>query len=313
MGIDIWSYYNKKNHVKLTLTKQIRYWQKTLTEKCLNIFRWKGLPDYLPQKELEYLFTFIGYCGVTNKILPEDTYKLFVVGGSMSGVTNYPDEFTTYTFNTPKCSGTRVINDNIAVIDNTYSRLPTALLINRYALLLAHCDLSYQAILINARATGIIAAVDDRQAQSVNAWYNKLVNGDTIAIVDNVGMDTLLNTQGLRNVATQYPSSTSITDYFTASENLLRSFFNDIGLPMSREKKERVITDETKQDNARVLFNVNDMLTLRKEGCKKVNKMFGQKWDVELSEEYKVVEDEIIGNKFENEWSNQNSIDGTAD
>lgn len=283
-----------KKQRKMTLNKQLRYWSDVLTEKCLNIFTWTGLPDTVPQKEIEISLILLGYCGVVRV-----DGSLWATMGSMSGVTPYPDEFKRYIYATPLFSGVRSIDtlsgdgnsiDNVGIISNNYSRLPTYGLISRYAYLLAHADLTYQAILINCRATGILAAKNQQQADSINTWYNKLVDGDTMAIVDDDGLKTVLDSQGLRNIANQYPSSTTLTEVFRAHDSLLRSFYNDIGLPMSKDKREREIEAETTQDNARMLFNVNDMLKLRKDGCAMVNRLFDVNWSVDLSAEYEQIQ-----------------------
>lgn len=275
---------------KMTLKKQLRYWTEVLTEKCVNIFRWSGLPDSIPQKEIELALTFRGFCGI---IVNDGKY--WATMGSMSGVTPYPDEFTKYLYATPKFSGWANYkklysgNSNVAIISNNYTKLSTYDLIRRYAYLFAHADLTFQAVLINIRSTGILAAQNQQQADSLNAWYSKLVKGDTMAIVDKDDLSSLISSQGLRSIANQYPSSSMLSDVFNVHDNLMRSFFNDIGLPMSKNKKEREIEAEISQDNARILFNVNDMLEMRKEGCREVQRVFGEIWEVELSDEYKQV------------------------
>lgn len=290
---------NKRKNDKMTLNGQLSYWQNVLMEKCLNIFEWTGLPSTIPQKEIEVSLILLGYCGVVSH-----GGELWATMGSMSGVTPYPDEFKHYIYATPLFSGGRQIDtlsgdgnevDNVAIISNNYSRLATYDLIKRYAYLLAHADLTYQSVLINCRATGIMAAKNQQQADSINTWYNKLVQGDLISVVDDDGLNTLLDSQGLRNVATQYPSSSALTEIFRSHDNILRSFFNDIGLPMSKDKREREIESETKQDNARILFNVNDMLKLRKMGCDTVNRLFGTNWSVKLSSEYSQIENNMQG------------------
>lgn len=273
--------YKNKKIPKLTLQQSFTYWRVTLLEKMLNIFRWENLPESIPQKEIEMALILTGFSGIV-----ENKNKLYATMGAMSGVTAYPDVFTLYTFATPVFSGMRNIGKECAIIDNNYSRFGTIHLIDRYATLLAHSDMSYQTILINSRATGILAAKDDEQAVSINEWYKKLEIGETMAVVDENQLSSLINAQGLRNVDTSYPDSSKILDYYESTENILRSFYEDIGLSKSKNKKERMVVDEVKQDNNRILYDVSHMLQRRKEGCEIVNNIFNENWNVELNEQY---------------------------
>lgn len=270
---------------KLNFTKSFIYWRNALLEKCMRIFEWNGLPDSIPQKEIEIRLIFNGFAGF---VKDKEGKNLLVTWGSMSGVTNYADEFLFYTFATPLFNGLKKINETCVIVNNNAIRNPLYPLIERYAILLAHADLSLQAILINSRATGIITATSQQQADSVKEWYNALVDGRTMAIIDDENMESLANAEGLRNVSTVYPNSHSINDYFSITQNLLKSFYNDIGVKMGVEKRERMITDEVNSDEERLLFNLTDMLESRKKACEELKKVFGVNVTVSLSKEFSV-------------------------
>lgn len=287
----------KNNSRKLNFNKTFIYWRNALLEKCMRIFEWKGLPASIPQKEIEIRLIFRGFAGFV-----KHGNDLIVTWGEMSGVTDYADEFINFTFATPKFNGLRKIGENCVIINNNAIRNSLYPLIERYALLLAHADLSLQAILINSRATGIITATSQQQADSVKEWYNALVDGRTFAIVDDENMESLANAEGLRNVSTVYPNSHSINDYFTITQNLLKAFYNDIGVRMGVEKRERMITDEVNSDDERLLFNLNDMLECRKKACEELKKVFGVNVTVSLSKDFSVAvaqqtESEVVTNE----------------
>lgn len=273
----------KNNSRKLNFNKSFIYWRNALLEKCMRIFEWNGLPESIPQKEIEIRLIFRGFAGFV-----KHKSDLIVTWGEMSGITDYADEFINFTFATPLFNGFRKIGDNCIIVNNNAIRNPLYPLIERYAILLAHADLSLQAILINSRATGIITATSQQQADSVKEWYNALVDGRTMAVVDDENMESLATAEGLRNVSTVYPNSHSINDYFTITQNLLKSFYNDIGVRMGVEKRERMITDEVNSDDERLLFNLNDMLESRKKACEELKKVFGVNVTVSLSKEFSV-------------------------
>ena len=251
-----------------------------------------------PQKEIEILLTFVGFCGITKSKKSE----LMAVYGSMSGVTNYPDQFTTFTYATPLESGMRTIDKDIVVIDNNQIRLPLIDVINSYATLLAHTDLSLQAILINSRATGLITAKTQAQVDSIASWYSSLENGKTLAVLDGKSFESLMDDEGIKVVPMNYPSAMTIDSYYQIRENLLKSFYSEIGINSMRDKRERVVEAELDTNLNRILFNIDDMLKSRKDACTKINSIFGTNISVDYNEE-------IVKQCFDIETEEQESED----
>lgn len=265
---------------KLTFKKAYLNWRNVLTERIINIFEWKDLP--MPQREIEILLHYVGFCGFTKFRKSKD---LGTVYGSMSGVTNYPDIFTKFTFATPLESGIRTIDKDIVVINNNQLRMPTDGMVKTYATLLAHADLSLQAILINSRATGLVKARTQQQVDDIASWYNSLANGKTLAILDNDDLNTLMNDDGIKVFSMSYPSSMTIDSYYQIRENLLKSFYSEIGINSNRDKRERVVQAELDTNLNRILFNIDDMLKCREEACDQINKMFSTNISVKLNRE----------------------------
>lgn len=281
---------------KLTFKKAYTVWRNTLVERVINIFEWKNLP--FEQKEIEILLTFVGFCGVTKSKKSE----LMAVYGSMSGVTNYPDQFTTFTYATPLESGIKQIGKDLIVIDNNQIRLPLIDVINSYATLLAHTDLSLQAILINSRATGLITAKTQAQVDSIASWYSSLENGKTLAVLDGKSFESLMDDEGIKAIPMNYPSAMTIDSYYQIRENLLKSFYSEIGINSMRDKRERVVEAELDTNLNRILFNIDDMLKSRKEACKKINSIFGTNISVDYNEE-------IINQSFDIETKEKDGED----
>lgn len=282
MIIDDFEHINKDlvTKKKLTFKKAYLNWRNVLTERIINIFEWKDLP--MPQKEIEILLHYVGYCGFTKF---KKSKELGVVYGSMTGVTNYPDMFTRFTYATPLESGIKTIDKDIIVINNNQLRMPTDSMVQTYATLLAHADLSLQAILINSRATGLVKARTQQQVDDIANWYNSLANGKTLAILDSDDLNTLMNDEGIKVFSMSYPSSMTIDSYYQIRENLLKSFYSEIGINSNRDKRERVVQAELDTNLNRILFNIDDMLKCREDACKDINKIFGTNISVKLNRE----------------------------
>lgn len=265
---------------KLDFRKAFRIWEAILLERVMNIFKWDGL-DF-PQKEIEILLTYIGFCGVVKR-----NGILVAVNGGMMGVTNYPDEFTKFTWATPLMHGISTINKDIIVINNNQIRFATYKVVEYYAILLAHADLSLQASLINTRSTGMAKARTQQQVDSINQFYNALADGKTLAILDKENMNMLMNDGGIEVFANNFPSSMTIDSYYQIRTNLLKSFYADIGLNALRDKRERMVEDEVQGDINHILFNVSDMLSERKDGAERMSNLFQKKVSVDFENEIK--------------------------
>lgn len=265
---------------KLTFKKSYNMWYNVLMERVINIFKWNNLP--FEQKEIEVLLALVGFCGVTQF---KKVKELGAVYGSMSGVTNYPDEFINFLYSTPKESGLKKIGKNLVLVNNNQLRIPSVQVVQTYATLLAHVDLSLQAILINSRATGLIKATSQAQVESISAWYKGLLNGKTMAVMDSEDLENLMTDKGIEVFPMQYSSSFSIDAYYQIRENLLKSFYSEFGINSNREKRERIVEAELDTNLNRILFNVSDMLEQRQQSAKQISEIFDVEITVDLNPE----------------------------
>lgn len=291
---------------KLTYQKAFRNWQNILTERVINVFRWNNLN--FPQREIEILLILVGFCGFTKFKKSKD---LGAVYGSMSGVTNYPDIFTTFTYATPLESGMKKIDSELVVINNNEIRMPSLVVVNNYAHLLAHADLSLQALLINCRSGGIIKASTQKQVDSVNNWYNSLYNGKSVSVLDDSSLDSFIDTKSMDFLQTTTNSRVDINDYYLIRENLLKSFYSDMGIAGTREKKAHLLNDEIYTDINRVIFNVNDMLHERQQAVEKINDIFNTNISVEFNTEIQEQIDAMENNDETGDYSENVGKDET--
>lgn len=291
---------------KLNYNRAYRSWYALLANKAMYLFEWNGLPDPMKQREIEYRLQFSDTASCCFTI--SGRYNRFIVaGGSGYGVTEYPDMYTSYIWACPNDSGiARLMDDPTGVMmRNNSTCLPTKILVDRYAHLLAHAELSLQAILINSRTTGILAAKDDKQKQALATFYEFLEDGSTTAIVDDKNFDTLIGSEGLRMISAQYPSSVHILDFWQARQNLYKEFLAELGISKSTDKRERLITDEVKQDVPMYEYALDDMLDLRTEAAQQINDLFGLNISVRINP---AIEQEV--NTNEAERANNNSSTG---
>ena len=275
---------------KLDYATAYRLWYIRLCDKVLNLFTWSGLPFEQHELELRLQLYGNGYAGVVNA---RKIGRIIAATGSVSGVTEYADKFIDFTCTCPVAMGIDKIDETCAVIYNSSLHIPTRPLVQRYAHLLAHAELSLQAILINARATGIIAARDQKQKQDIADFYNALEDGRTMAIVDDDSLDSLVGSQGLRAVSTSYPAAHTIIDFWQIRQNLYKEFLAELGISKSTDKRERLIQSEVEQDAPMYQYALDDMLKCRRTGAETINRIFNLNVSVEINPSVYAESDEI--------------------
>lgn len=262
---------------ELKLDASVQYWCNVLLGKTVRIVEWDGLP--FPQRELEIRTLIDGYSGMVD----DENVGLMVASGGMSGVTQYFDIFTKFTYSAPTAKGGTVeIGKDCVIIQNTELRNSIYPLVFRYACLLAHCDISLKMALVNLRMKNIIVSDDEGMADTFRTMYKKFYNGDTDALVDDGFTDA-------KNIAPTMSGSLGVMDCIDARNELLRMFYADIGVRFTKDKKERMIESEVSSDNQMLLFNISDMLHQREKASAEINKLFGLNTSVRLSKEFSLL------------------------
>jgi len=249
------------------------YWREQLFERVMRLFVWESDVE---QKEIEQRLIIAGHCGITK--IPRDK-ELTAMFGSFFGVTKYFDEFKNYTVHCPIYAGTRTIGKDVAIISNNAERNPVLPLIHHYAQLMAHAEVTFLNILINARDnSGIPIVSTERQKQAVLQYQGKKFNGQYSAIADPGALGVNYTQQTSLN-------SSLYKEMWETRNNILKDFYTDIGIKAAFEKQSNTIDAEVRSNDSLLLLNIKDMLEYRKRGCDAVNTLYGTNWSVKVSDE----------------------------
>lgn len=250
------------------------FWRDDLFSRLMRLFIYDGLGDSLPQKEIEERLYLLGHCGIT-----QYDGKMTAFFGSFFGPTVYQDEFTNYTVHSPIYSNTYKINDDIVVIENNSLKIPCIEHVNHYSYLLAHAEVTLIKAFIEARdAGGVPIAENEKAKESLLAYQKAMYQGKVSVVSDLAGI-------GVNYLGADRRTSVNIVDLWEVRKNLLKSFYADIGVRASFDKRSNAVIDEVTSDTSMLLYNISDMLEERKKGCDRVNKLFGTNWSVRLSDE----------------------------
>lgn len=250
-----------------------RYWRDNLFERLMRLFIWENTGSLEP-KEIEERLYLQGHCGIANY-----DGELTAFFGSFFGPTKYYDEFTGYNVHCPVYSNTYTIGNDIVVINNNSIKNPSIEHVDHYAYLLAHAEVTMLMQFVEARDSGGVPIAENEKAkQSLMNYQKSKYNGKINVVSDLAGI-------GVNYLGADRKTQISIAELWEVRKNLIRSFYSDIGVRASFDKKSNAVIDEVTADTSMLLYNVSDMLEERKKGAEAVNNMFGTSWTVRLSDE----------------------------
>lgn len=262
----------KRKNIKqgMTLEPSYFYWCNTLLEYAINIFEWSGLPDTIPQHEIEMGLYSHGY---TTIVRLSNGKFISPYENSRSGITDYYDIFTKVNFTTPLHYGTRTIGKDAVLICNNSLKMSLLPKIQRYATLLAHTDVSITCELVNDRESKLFEAINGKMADKCNYYQNRLYNGEFETIV-NLGLE------GIKVTELNKRSNNEVERLIVVRNKLIQSYLEEIGIKKTSEKKERMISDEASGDSEMLKYNIKDMLDCRKKSAEEMNQLWG--WNVSI-------------------------------
>lgn len=272
------------------------YWFWKLLNFCLTIFKYEGLPDSLPAREIESNLILTGHDCV------------FELGGDLITCNTNIFGFDVYynptdaIFANPLIRTKKLsIGQNCEIIYNSslkdnvlYIKSDSGMLtfINRYARMLADVESTIDIYMINNRLTSYPVASNDNVAKSIRAFFKKLKAGRTAVISD----DAII--QEFRNVDVNRSNiKDGINDLLIARDKILEMFFRDIGVKMYNPKKAQVSEDELQVNNQLLIISLEDMLNERRAGIERVNAKYGLNISVNLSDNFKQEDFNDVKNK----------------
>lgn len=253
------------------------------------MFKWKNLPNTIPQDILEKMLQKNGnvFCTKVNN-------EYYVFSGGLGGEPNIYYEPTIYTVSNPQLKESKNYKIDLdgILIRNDMSMLGLLPIFYKSAVLNCDCEISLNMLSVLLRTNYLISASDDKTKNSAEVFLNKIKNGDFSVIANSQFFDGV-KLQALGN------ESNIINQFIQLSQYIKASALNEIGINANfNMKKERLITSEVNINESALLPLVENMLECRKNACEKINNLFGLNIDVELScvwkEQVEIHEDNII-------------------
>ena len=263
------------------------YWFYKLLSYCLGIYRYTGLPESLPGRELLINLIMTGHAVIfqqgtelvtTKTVLYDfDLYyrptKATFGNVKINSRTLNLGEDAEVVYLTP-------IQGNVLTNQAVDSGLRSFIL--RYARQLADMESTANIYAVNMRATSYPVAADDQTRENVENFYNKLMLGERSVITDNMVIECFRNVDIAKS-----PMNDTLNDILIARDKVLANFFQDIGVKYRQEQKKAQLTeDEVEADEQILVIDVEQMREVQQEGLDRVNNLFGTDIRVEINPIY---------------------------
>lgn len=274
-------------------------WLERLKAVATSIFQWENLPDTMDERQIELTLFQFGQCA----FLKDEMYGLINTKATSGGKINIYGLPTmlncyAYTYHTirknwsgivPETDSPEDLEDAILVLNN-WGRYPTVASIMLYCMRLTDVQRAIDTNVKMQKYPYIISTSTNNRMTMQN-MYDQL-DGNYPAIF----MDKDFDINGIKPLATEAPYVTDkLNDYKIEIFNEALSF---LGINNMYRKKERLITDETDQNNEFINLNLQKFLIPRKEACKRFNKRYGMNIDVKVrSDLHNIIKE--VDNAFE--------------
>lgn len=273
---------NRKDNIYKLYQQQIKDKDTAVTSfientlaKTQSMFVYEGLPDSIPQKELERILQTRG-----NAFITEVNGELYALTGGKGGEPDVYGRSTLYTVANPalKLSKTYDINKDGVLIENDSNGESLLPLIGKYAVLYTDGLISLNTASVLTRITMLISASDDKTKQSADEFLRKIENGDFSIIGENAFF------KGVNMQTAPTTNSVYITQLIEMIQYYKASMYNELGLNANYNmKRERLNLGEVSMNVDVLLPYVDNMLNERQNAVEKINEMFDTEISVKLA------------------------------
>ena len=272
----------RKDNIYKLYQQQVRDKDTAVTEfmantlaKTQSMFEYEGLPDSIPQKELERLLQTTGNAFVTSV-----DGVLYALSGGKGGEPDVYGRATLYTVANPalKLNKTYDIQKDGVLIENDSNGESLLPLVGRYAVLHTDGLISLNTASILTRITMLISASDDKTKQSAEEFLRKIQDGDFSIIGENAFF------KGVNMQTAPTTNSVYITQLIELIQYYKASMYNELGLNANYNmKRERLNLGEVSMNVDVLLPYVDNMLKERQNAVDKINAMFETEISVKLA------------------------------
>lgn len=242
-------------------------------------FKWKNIPVEIPNYQLERCLFYSGMAGITFDDVV-DEYVILPVVYTSAGLNIYgePKKFTLFSYNTATHYPNLENNKGGTICYNNNIKKSDLYLANRYAERLKMIDEITDMNIDKQRCPYIILCEDKQELLSLKTLLKDIRLG-TEAVTQLKDLTNDIKTLDLK-------VELKSNDLLQAKREIFNEACLYLGVTSNlSNKKERMITSEVENEEAKASIYREIALQPRKYFCQKVNKLYGLNIDVEFFDE----------------------------
>lgn len=261
-------------YIKDKDTAVLSFVENTLA-KTQSMFKYEGLPESIPQDEIEKLLQTTGNCFVTKV-----DGVLYALSGGLGGEPDIYNRPTLYTVANPalKLNKTYKVETDGVLIKNDTNGNSLLPIIGKYAVLHTDGLISLNTASVLTRITMLISASDDKTKQSADLFLQKILDGEFSIIGENAFF------KGVNMQTAPTTNSVYITQLIEMIQYYKASLYNELGLNANYNmKRERLNLGEVSMNVDALLPYVDNMLNERQKAVTKINEKYGTDISVSLN------------------------------
>ena len=285
---------------KLNKKELVNSYIRYMLNRTQDMFEYKGLPESIPKKNLELYLQTKGFVVIPSKNID----KPIAMYGGLGGIPNEYYMPTIAIVNNPylKYNESLTIDEDCIVIYNDSTITGLMPMFQKYALLLAECDLSINMINKTNRIDNVIECGDSNTEAAALKFIEDIENGELSHIVSKKFIDeSLLKIHSLSKTTDNLLKLIELRNYIESS------WYIDLGLNSNYNMKRESLTDsETEVDTYTLTPLIKNMLEERQNGIKRINEKWNLNISVDLGGSWKKLFNKILSD-------NEGAKDGTSE
>ena len=262
-----------------------------MLKRTLNMFKWSGLPDSIPERELELLLQLRGSC-----IIAHHDGHLYALGGALSGDCDayYIPKY--YIVANPWLKLEKTFERDVDCVfctnDSTWTGLTS--IFERYGTESVEADISLHIGNIMERLSAIIRCGNDSEKVAAEELLKRIERGEMASAISS---ESFLLSDGIQTLPFADHERNTITNLIEYRQYLKASWYNEVGLNGNYNMKREAINSQEAQLNDEALIPLPlDMFKCRKKIAEGVNNMFGTDISVEFTGVWEEHDQEIETN-----------------
>ena len=268
-----------------------QYWFRSLLHKIDSSIVFKNLPENWPNDFFMFCLWARGFVGVfkTNRSDLEKYGENGIV--FQPCILSKPDFYyqpsEAYIAN-PFYENSKplIVHKDIEILKITPDFLGVFDILNYYAEKLAEISKSIDMGLLNAKTPMLLSASNEAQAATLKKIYDKIQAGESLIIYDDILSDSdeiMPRKEPFESWFNNFKDTYIVTDLLDNMQTILNSFYTEIGLPVSLEKKERLVTTEADFSIAQSQARIACWYETITESLEVINKKFNLNIEVEYA------------------------------